>query len=166
MLEYIHALYDYNYWATERVLNAAGRLNPEQFFAPTDLSHGSLWGTLVHILGAEWIWRSRFAEGVSPTAVLSEEDFPTLEALRSRWQAEEKSMRDFLAGLKEEDLNQVIHYKSTRGKPYANTLWQLLVHLANHGTQHRSEAAVLLTNYGASPGDLDLILFFREQGGT
>jgi uncharacterized damage-inducible protein DinB len=38
-----------------------------------------------------------------------------------------------------------------------------LAHVVNHGTQSRSEAAVLLTEYGQSPGDLDLILFLREQ---
>lgn len=32
-----------------------------------------------------------------------------------------------------------------------------------YGTQHRSEAAAILTGYGCSPGDLDFTLFLNER---
>jgi len=38
----------------------------------------------------------------------------------------------------------------------------MLAHLANHGTQHRAEAAALLTAVGRSPGELDMIFFSEE----
>jgi uncharacterized damage-inducible protein DinB len=37
-----------------------------------------------------------------------------------------------------------------------------MAHLVNHGTQHRSEAAAMLTEYGYSPGDIDFIIYLRE----
>lgn len=44
-------------------------------------------------------------------------------------------------------------------------LWHCLLHVVNHGTQHRSEAAAILTGYGRSPGDLDFTAFLNEQHG-
>jgi hypothetical protein len=41
-------------------------------------------------------------------------------------------------------------------------IWQMLAHLVNHGTQHRSESALLLTQAGRSPGELDLIVYLEE----
>lgn len=157
-------LYEYNYWANTRVLNATAKVDETQFVAPAKSSHGSLRNTLVHILATEWIWRVRCQEGISPAALLSENELPTLELLRSRWQAEEQAMRSFLNSLSDADLAATIRYTTTRGVPHENVLWHLLVHVVNHGTQFRGEAGVLLAQYQHSPGDLDLIVFLREQG--
>jgi len=158
----ILTLCDYNYWATARVLNAAANVSPEQFAAPFKLSHGSLRGALVHVLGAEAVWRLRCQTGISPSALPAESDFPSLESLRVRWAEEEDAMRSFLAALTDDQLNQRIQYKTTKGVPFENVLWQLLAHVVNHGTQFRSEAAIALTEYGHSPGDLDMLAFFRR----
>jgi uncharacterized damage-inducible protein DinB len=157
----IRTLYEYNYWANERVLAVTTRLPGELYSAPTRLSHGSLHGALVHTLTAEWIWLQR-CQGASPARLFRAEEFPSLDDLRRRWQAEEQAMRAFLAGLGDQDLDRVIHYNTTGGLPMEQLLWQILVHVVNHGTQHRSEAAILLTDYGHSPGDLDFITFLRQ----
>ena len=158
----ILTLFDYNYWANARVLSAAANVSPEQFTAPFNLSHGSLRGALAHVLAAEVVWRLRCQAGISPSALPAESDFPTLESLRVRWAEEEKAMRSFLTALADDKLNQRIQYKTTKGVPFENLLWQLLAHVVNHGTQFRSEAAIALTEYGHSPGDLDMLAFFRQ----
>ena len=159
----IQTLFDYNYWANRQVLESAAGLPDGLYLAPYKLSHGSLRGALVHILGAEWVWRMRIQEGVSPSALLAEADFPTLAVLQQRWAEEERQMRVFLSSLDDSALSGLIHYNTTRGEPQQNPLWHLLVHVVNHGTQFRAEAAVAESDYGRSPGNLDFIYYLRQQ---
>jgi uncharacterized damage-inducible protein DinB len=156
-------LYDYNYWATGRLLLAT-RLSGEISYATshTELYYGSLQGTLTHILSAEWIWRQRCQEGTSPKYLLRPGDFPTLDDLEARFKDEQLKMLGYLRGLTDADLARLVSYQSTKGQPYQNTLWHLLVHVVNHGTQHRSEVAMVLTQLGYSPGDLDMLVYFRQ----
>jgi uncharacterized damage-inducible protein DinB len=155
-------LYKYNQWANARILNAAANVTQEQFLAPASFPHGGLRGTLVHALFAEWIWRKRW-EGTSPTIRLKPDDFPTFKALQTRWLEEEKQLMDFVAQVTDEKLEDTFHYKNTSGKPFTKILWQAMAHLVNHGTQHRTEAAAILTDLGHSPGDIDLIYFLDEN---
>jgi uncharacterized damage-inducible protein DinB len=160
----IMSLFDYNYWANSRILNVAEGLNEEQYVAVVPgLSHGSIRATLVHTLTAEQLWRQRCLEGISPTTLLKEADCPTLAALRTLWAKEETAMRAGLARLTDGTLDGRIAYRTTGGTPMEETLWRLLVHLVNHGTQHRAEAAVALTAFGRSPGDVDLIIYLRQN---
>lgn len=158
----ITLIYKYNQWANARILNAALNVTSEQFLAPGLFPHGGLRGTLVHTLFAEWIWRHRW-EGTSPVIRLKPEDFPTYEALRSRWADEEKLLMSFADHVTDGRLNSHFFYTATDGSPYERILWQTMLHLVNHGTQHRSEAAAMLTNFGHSPGDIDLVYFLSEM---
>lgn len=161
--EAISLLFDYNEWANDRIMNAAAGLTHAQYTAQLPgLSMGTLQGTLVHTLAAEQIWRRRCLEGTSPTVLLNEADCPTYESLRALWAAEAVALRAGLAELPETALAGRLAYRTTGGKPMEEVLWKLLVHLVNHGTQHRAEAAVALTAFGHSPGDVDLIVYIRR----
>lgn len=155
----ILTLYHYNQWANAKILGAAANISAEQFLAPASYPHGGLRGTLVHILFAEWIWRNRW-QGISPTVRLKPEEFPTFESLRIRWMEEEKLLMAFVEDVTDEQLNSPFAYKNTRGEPFGQILWKAMAHVVNHGTQHRAEAAAMLTDFGCSPGDVDMIYFF------
>lgn len=158
----VELLYAYNSWANARILGAASAVSAEQFLASASFPHGGLRSTLTHILFAEWVWRRRW-EGSSPDYRITAEEFPTFESFRVRWVSEESLLMEFVGGLTDEKLSGSIQYTSTEGQPFQRILWQTLAHLVNHGTQHRSEAAALLTDMGHSPGDIDLSLFLSEQ---
>jgi len=157
----IQLLYRYNVWANHRILDAASHVTEEQFLAPDGYPHGGLRGTLTHALFAEWIWRKRW-QGESTSQHMKPEDFPTFEALYTRWLEEEKVFDAFVESLTDETLNASFSFKTTQGAEMKNILWQVMAHVFNHGTQHRSEAAAMLTEFNHSPADIDLILFLRE----
>lgn len=158
----IQLLYKYSAWANARILNAASKVTTEQFLSSASHPHGELRSTLTHILFAEWIWRMRW-QGEPSTNRIKSEDFPTFDALRARWLEEEKALNDFSASLTDEKLDSTFQHMTTTGDPVEKILWQAMAHVVNHGTQHRSEAAVILTELGHSPGDVDLTLFLREN---
>lgn len=162
MKDTLLTLYDYNYWANARLLEAAAKLDETQFRMPAAYPHGGIRGTLVHLLSAEWIWRQRCQEGLSATAMLTENDFPTLASLSERWHAEETKMRGYLKALSETALQETVSYKTTSGRPQAQRLDLILHHLLLHGMQHRAEVAAMLTDFGHSPGDIDLIIYLRK----
>jgi uncharacterized damage-inducible protein DinB len=159
----LFTLYDYNYWANKRILSCAAHLTAHQFSHSTSYTDHSPHQILVHTLGAEWIWRARSQEGISPTALPTVEELPTLQAIRTRWQSEEQKMRAFLAGLTDSDFKQAIHYRTTGGTQRATPLGDILHHLLLHGMQHRSEMAAILSHFGYSPGDIDFIVFLRSR---
>lgn len=155
--------YDYNYWATGRILDAATGITEVQFSAPARFPYGGLRGTLTHVLGAEVNWRARW-QGSAPLHRPQEAEFPTVAALTAAWRADEASMRAFLANLTDDDLLRPLRYTRSSGQAHTSVLWHHMVHVVNHGTQHRAEAAALLTDLGHSPGDLDLSMFLIERG--
>jgi uncharacterized damage-inducible protein DinB len=158
----LQMLFAYNRWANERVLAACRALTPAQMQAPAQCSFGSLIGDLVHIYGAEHVWRVRMQEGASPGALPTAAEFAALEGLEALWSEEQQRMRVFVDGLTADDPNRWVEYKTTTGQMQGSTLWKALAQVAFHGVQFRAEAGAVLGALGHSPGDLDLILYLRE----
>lgn len=161
-MQNIRDMYEYNYWANRRILDTAEKVTPAQLIAPTSFSYGSLHGTLVHTLDAEWGWRL-LLQGEQSDPLLTPADFPTLASLRVRWEEDERATWGYLDSLSDDDLTGVIRYPIDGGAMRERVLWHCLYHVVNHGMQHRSEAAVMLTDYGQSPGDIDFTLFLNER---
>jgi uncharacterized damage-inducible protein DinB len=155
-------LYDYGYWARDRLLDAAQGLGEDDFARENGFTYGSIRGILVHTLDAEATWCSRFrGESVNPPP--GEGELRSVDALRSRWASEETRMRGFLLGVTEAALQDDLVFQTRRGQEIRTPLWQLLMQVINHGTQHRSEAAEALTMVGRSPGNLDFVTFIWER---
>lgn len=156
-------LFNYNYWANRKILAAAQGLSANQYMNDARLGFGSIHETLVHTCAAERVWRRRLLDGETPNRLLNVKDLRNLDELRMKWEEEEGLMRSGLDRLPEPALGQIVAYKTTKGVAHEGIRWQLLAHVINHGTQHRTEVALALTAFGRSPGDIDLIVYLRQK---
>lgn len=154
----IQLLYDYNHWANTRLLAAASNLTVEQFNRDLASSHGSVHGTLVHILSGEWIWLKRWQKE-SPKAMFSPADFPTLACVREKWAAVEHEQMAFVRGVTEVSLKKMIAYENTLGETWRYPLQRMMQHLVNHSTYHRGQVTAMLRQLGAEPAATDFLVF-------
>jgi uncharacterized damage-inducible protein DinB len=162
-LDNLRLLLAYNYWARDRLLDAAAPLTAEQFIRDLGNSFKSVRDTLAHVYFAERVWYMRW-HGQSPTAMPSADTFTDLASIQRAWADHEAKMRAFVNAMTPSDVDRVVEYRLMSGQPAASPLWQMLQHLINHGSYHRGQVTTMLRQLGAAPPtSMDLITFYRER---
>jgi uncharacterized damage-inducible protein DinB len=160
--ETLRTLFEFNFWADRRTLESCAALTPEQFTRDLHSSFPSVRDTLVHIFGAEWLWLERW-QGRMPTALPWAPNFPDHAGVSARWTEVHRDLQRFVANLTPEQVERSFEVRTTSGGLYTQPLWQMMQHLANHGSYHRGQVATMLRQLGEKPPATDLILFYRER---
>jgi uncharacterized damage-inducible protein DinB len=153
-------LYVYDEWASNRLIDAAEKLEDAKLKKDLGTSFGSLHGTLVHIYGAQFIWLARW-KGSTPSALPKADEIPNLGELRTRWQKLRVEFREFLNSRTEEQLEQVSSYKDLKGNQWSEPLYQQIQHVLFHSMYHRGQVVTLLRQLGEAPPSTDLIAYYR-----
>jgi uncharacterized damage-inducible protein DinB len=167
MLELIKTLYAYNSWATGQLLTALDQLTEEEHTAPGCSGHGSIRDTLAHFIGTQWSWFSWFDGSITAAQSIglkvTSEEVNTSRKRGERWQAVDKQTRDCLDKLTEESVRQVWSATLPSGFVMALPLWQLLLHVANHGTHTRAQIVAAIRRLGHAPGVFEFFRFVVAQ---
>jgi uncharacterized damage-inducible protein DinB len=155
-------LYEYAAWANTRLLELAERL-PD-----ADLRRRFTQGALpvldnfVHLMSADRRWLARWKQEPLPPG-LTIADVPSIAAARRAYTELAAARRDYIAALDDASLGAPISWQDG-AETRTLARWQGIMQCANHGTQHRSEIAAMLTDCGHSPGDLDFGIWCRHAG--
>lgn len=157
LAEQARALSAYNWWANQKLLDAASRLSAEELDRDTGATFGSIGANLRHIVAAEMGWHSVLAgiqlqrpEGLRSPAPMSD--------IREWYEDSRGRLDSYAAAITDDSIVADVHAERG-GQTYAWPAWQVLTHVVNHGTQHRAETGGALAALGHSPGDLDFIYF-------
>jgi len=159
----LQRLFDYGYWANRKLFQVVATLSPEEFTRNVAGSYGSIRNTLVHMMSAEWGWLDRCG-GPPRGLALKSDDYPTFDSVVSTWTQVEGHVRQFLAGLRDEDLDTFVEF--TLGTLCGGQRGALLQHAANHSVHHRGQVALLLRVLDHAPGNFDILFYDAEKAQT
>lgn len=151
-------LYDYNAWSNRLTCDSLEAISNEQFVAPMEGSFASIRDTLLHILGAEWIWWQRCI-GNQPRGLLSAAEYPDVASFRAKWQEVDAGFAEFLATLKDERLTETITYINRHNQQWTYRIGTILFNNVNHSSYHRGQVVTLLRQIGATPKATDYLLY-------
>ena len=153
----LQLLFDYHYWALDHLLNHLRELPAAKLTTNSPhLYHKTAQQTVLHILDVDWSWRLRCQGKPGGQYLWEVEDLPDLPAMHTFLHQEQETTNHYLASLSEADLTAKVQY--AEGKEGV-ARWQILSHIINHGTEHRTEIGHFLTEWGKSPGELGLFRY-------
>jgi uncharacterized damage-inducible protein DinB len=116
--------------------------------------------TMAHVVAAQINWLERWRGGVNRISTVEMASAMwSVDDVRAAFDRSHAGLREYIASLTDADFDRPLAYKDSSGNPNERPLWQLMTHVANHGTYHRGEVAAELTALGHSPGDLDFVFW-------
>src|SRR5262249_12723991 len=131
-------IWEYDEWATNKLLDAAAKLDSAAFNKDLGASFRSIHATFAHILGAQRLWSARW-QGSARTGLTSPEEIPTVQDVRNRWQELYSELKGYITDLTDEQLQSPFAYRDMRGNPWSEPLYQQIEHLAFHSMYHRGQ---------------------------
>lgn len=163
----IRRLFDYTEWANDLAMEAANRLTDEDLRRDVGVSHQSIFGTLSHTAGAEWIWLERW-NGRSPAKaeawrIWTPEACGDIATLKDRWSDVVNRRAQLLTKIDEDRLAAELPFKLLSGDPSSMPLIDQMQHVVNHSTMHRGQIVGMIRQLGIEPPSTDLLFFLRRD---
>lgn len=153
----------FNTWANDRICSEIILLTNEELHQEMKSSFKSIRETVLHIWDAQDIWLERF-EGTSPTkwpsASFNGSKIELIDGLMASSEALEAKAFEY----GKQQLKKKVNYTTMKGISGTSPLYQMLLHVVNHGTYHRGQLVTMLREAGKTEiPATDLIAFYRER---
>jgi len=160
----IITIFDYNFWAFERVWECIFQISDEQFVREIDYSTGSIRNIVVHVMSGNHVWMS-VLKGIEFPPRLTFDDFDTLSKAKAKWDELKLEFLGHLNSIEQERLDGIIDWELlSQGLKSTNPRWEILLHLANHGTDHRAQIlAILHHHFHVKTVEQDMIIYLAES---
>jgi uncharacterized damage-inducible protein DinB len=150
MLEYFKRLFEYEFWAIDKVFDSLTgiEMKPNEKLSKA-VSH-------VILTNQTWLCRLQGKPNIDITRELDLSEGKKLSVqVREEW-------KTYLSSLTEEKFAQKISYVNFQNATYETALSDILAHVVNHGSYHRGQIASLIKQAGGGQMYSDYIGFVRK----
>ncbi len=149
--------YDYHFAENRKLWDTyITSLSYEQFTHHVGYSHGSIRDHTVHLMSVDDVWFSEL-RGVEPLEPFPPATFDDRQIIRAHWDSVEQRMREYLGALRDNMLFDTPIKEPDEDKDLI--VWQVLLHVVNHGTDHRAQLLRLLNDLGVKTMSQDYIFY-------
>lgn len=154
--------FDYHFAENRKIWDSyIVALPQEQFVQNIDYSIGSVRNHIIHLMNVDEAWFSGLREVQEPE-FLDATTTDNRDIIRAHGDRVENTMRDYLANLQDDMLfTNPLADEEDRDL----VLWQVLLHVINHGTDHRAQVLRLLNDLGVETAPQDYVFYIYDRLG-
>lgn len=164
----VRSLFAHSHWANRRLLSASRLVSSEDFTRDLRSSHGSVHGTLLHIIGGHWVWL-RLWQGVPSKEIVARcdelwdpERYPDVASLEAAQASLDHEQTSFIEELTDDRLSTRRSFENFQGQQSQLSLDEMMQHVLTHSTYHRGQVVTLLRQLGETPPGTDYVTFLHE----
>ncbi len=154
-LDLIQLYIEYHIEMTRRVWDLIDTITDEQFLSGDEYSQGSIRNLMVHLASVDRRWLAGL-KNLEDVGHLKQDDFLTCAAARGAFENVAKDLSVYVSTLTEDALNKPTD-------KIDQPQWQILLHLVNHGTDHRATVLQQLNEFGVKTFPQDLVMWLWEK---
>ena len=163
MKELLQQLAAYNIWANNLLMGVIENLPGELIEKEVPSSFSSLKKTILHMWNAETVWwqRMKLQERIIGPADNFNGD---LKDILSGLKTQNSHWYEWVTKAQEHHLQYVFQYQNFKGEQFKQPIFQMLLHLFNHGTYHRGQIVNILRQLGVEKiPQTDFIVWSRRK---
>jgi uncharacterized damage-inducible protein DinB len=150
--ELVRTMVAYNDALHRQMWESILQLNDDLFTVSVEYSHGSIRNQMVHLAAVDGRW-TRGLKGLPDARSFNPyaDDYPTASSVFALWDPIAREFYDLVYEMDDEQLQRV---PNGMDEP----IWQVILHVVNHGTDHRAQVLRALHDFGAPTFNQDLII--------
>ncbi len=156
-IDMVRTLIEYHVAMSRKVWASIDQISEEQFLTDDSYSRGSIRNLMVHLCHTDLRWLTGLKNLPDPGRTMKKyEEYLDRASVRAYWDAVSTQLADYVKDLDEASLHQ-------NPDDIPGPRWEVLLHLVNHGTDHRSTMLQRLHECGSSTFDQDFIIWLAEK---